>query len=219
MPPKHSIRNASVQSKRRRRADADRSVARISDAAVDALASDPEASMAEIARRAGVVRATIYVHFPTRESLIEAVTERAIADVTQAMSAAEPSRGDPAEALQRVLTAAWQELGRFHALVGINTRRPQAELRRLHRPVLALLQPLIERGQRAGTFRSDVPPAWHLSMLLALIHAASGELQAKRVPAAEIESALLTTVLGALGATTDDKGRRRRKGGETASRR
>jgi AcrR family transcriptional regulator len=213
MPPKHPTRNASVQSKRRRRADADRSVVRILDAAVDALASDPEASMAEIARRAGVVRATIYVHFPTRESLIEAVTERAIAEVTQAMSAAEPSRGDPAEALRRVLTAAWQELGRFHALVGINTRRPQAELRRLHRPVLALLQPLIERGQRAGTFRSDVPAAWHLSMLLALIHAASGELQAKRVPAAEIESALLTTVLGALGATTDDKGRRRRKGG------
>jgi AcrR family transcriptional regulator len=212
MPPKHPTRNASVQSKRRRRADADRSVVRILDAAVDALASDPEASMAEIARRAGVVRATIYVHFPTRESLIEAVTERAIAEGTQAMSAAEPSRGDPAEALRRVLTAAWQELGRFHALVGINTRRPQAELRRLHRPVLALLQPLIERGQRAGTFRSDVPTAWHLSMLLALIHAASGELQAKRVPAAEIESALLTTVLGALGAATDDKGRRRRKG-------
>jgi TetR/AcrR family transcriptional regulator, mexCD-oprJ operon repressor len=212
MPPKHPTRNASVQSKRRRRADADRSVVRILDAAVDALASDPEASMAEIARRAGVVRATIYVHFPTRESLIEAVTERAIAEVTQAMSAAEPSRGDAAEALRRVLTAAWQELGRFHALVGINTRRPQAELRRLHRPVLALLQPLIERGQRAGTFRSDVPAAWHLSMLLALIHAASGELQAKRVPAAEIESALLTTVLGALGAATDDKGRRRRKG-------
>ena len=201
MTPRHETHNASVQSKRRRRADAERSVARILDAAVDALASDPEASMAEIARRAGVVRATIYVHFPTRESLLEAVTERAIAEVTQAMAAGEPDRGDPAEALQRVLTAAWHELGRFHALVAINTRRPQAELRRLHRPVLGLLQPLIERGQRAGTFRSDVPAAWHLSMLLALIHAASAELQTNRLRAAEIESALVTTVLGALSST------------------
>ena len=201
MPSDHATGNASARSKRRRRADAERSVARILDAAVDALASDPEASMAEIARRAGVVRATIYVHFPTRESLLEAVTERAIAEVTQAMAAGEPDRGDPAEALQRVLTAAWHELGRFHALVAINTRRPQAELRRLHRPVLALLQPLIERGQRAGTFRSDVPAAWHLSMLLALIHAASAELQTNRLRAAEIESALVTTVLGALSAT------------------
>jgi AcrR family transcriptional regulator len=206
MTPRHATRNASAQRKRRRRTDAERSVARILDAAIEALASDPEASMAEIARRAGVVRATIYVHFPTRESLLEAVTERAIAEVTQAMAAAEPERGDPAEALQRVLTVAWRELGRFHALVGINTRLPQAELRRRHRPVLALLQPLIERGQRAGAFRSDVPAAWHLSMLLALIHAASGELESKRLPTAQIESALVTTVLGAL--TTTGGGRR-----------
>src|ERR671918_694749 len=161
MPPDHDPGTASGPRKRRRRADAERSVASILDAALDALASDPEANMAEIARRAGVVRATIYVHFPTRESLLEAVTERAIAEVTQAMAAAEPDRGDPAEALQRVLTTAWHELGRFHTLVAINTRRPQAELRRLHRPVLGLLQPLIERGQRAGAFRSDVPAMWH----------------------------------------------------------
>src|SRR5215207_8382236 len=204
MPSDHATGNAAPRSKRRRRADAERSVARILDAGVDALASDPETSMAEIARRAGVVRATIYVHFPTRESLLEAVTDRAIAEVTQAMAAAEPDRGDPAEAVQRVLAVAWRELGRFHALVTINTRLPQAELRRRHRPVLALLQPLIERGQRAGAFRSDVPATWHLSMLLALIHAASAELESKRLIAAEIESALVPTVLGALSATGRD---------------
>jgi TetR/AcrR family transcriptional regulator, mexCD-oprJ operon repressor len=63
------------------------------------------------------------------------------------------------------------------------------------------LQPLIERGQRTGAFRSDLPQQWHLSMLLALIHAASGELQAKRRAATEIESALVATVLAALGAS------------------
>jgi hypothetical protein len=46
-------------------------------------------------------------------------------------------------------------------------------------------------------FHTRVPPArWHLSMLLALIHAASMELRAKRPPAAEVESALVTRVLG-----------------------
>jgi hypothetical protein len=38
-------------------------------------------------------------------------------------------------------------------------------------------------------------------MLLALIHAAGAELQSKRLPSVEIEPALATTVLGALGVT------------------
>ena len=203
MTPRDTSRSSAPPGTRPRRADAERSVARILEAALAALASDPDASMAEIARRAGLVRATLYVHFPTRESLIVAVTERAIAEVTQAMAAADPDRDDPAEAMQRLLAAAWGELGRFHALIGLNAHRPPAELRRLHRPVFAFLQPLIERGQHSGAFRSDVPAAWHLSMLLAIIHTASEELQADRMPAEAVESALVTTVLGALGARPD----------------
>jgi TetR/AcrR family transcriptional regulator, mexCD-oprJ operon repressor len=195
MPP---ARHPSPPRQPRRRADAQRSVARILDAAVDALASDPEASMAEIARQAGVVRATIYVHFPTRESLLEAVTERAISEVTRVIEAAEPQRGEAADALGRVVTAAWRALGRFHALVAVNTRLPHDELHRRHRPLLSILEPLIERGQRDGTFRPDVSTTWHLSMLLALVHAASAQLRAGRMPADEIEAAVVATVLGAL---------------------
>jgi AcrR family transcriptional regulator len=180
------------------RADAQRSVARILDAAIDALASDPEASMAAIARRAGVVRATVYVHFPTREKLIDAVTQRAISEVTDAIQAVDPARGDPADALGRVVTAAWRTLARFHTLVEVNTRLPHADLHAMHQPVLAILVPLIERGQRDGTFRGDVPVTWHLSMLLALIHAASSELSAGRISRAAVEAALVRTVLGAI---------------------
>jgi AcrR family transcriptional regulator len=182
----------------RRRSDAERSVARILDAATNTLASDPDASMAEIARRAGVVRATIYVHFPTREALLDAVTERAISNVTRVIEASEPQRGKPAAALQRVLQAAWHSLGQYHSLIALNTRLPAAELHRRHAPVLEQLAPLIRRGQRDGTFRKDVPAAWHLAMTLALVHAASGELKTERVPPEQIEAALIDTVLGAL---------------------
>jgi AcrR family transcriptional regulator len=175
-------------------------VARIQDAAIEALASDPEVSMAGIARRAGVVRATIYVHFPTREALIEAVTERAISEAVGVIEAAEPDRGAPADALRRVVTGAWRALGRFHALVALNEQLPPEELRRRHHAILATLEPLIERGQRDGTFRSDVPAGWHLSMILALVHAASGELRAGRMRAADAEAAVVATVLGALSA-------------------
>jgi AcrR family transcriptional regulator len=185
----------------RRRADAERSIARILDAAVDALAGNADASMAEIARRAGVVRATIYVHFPTREALIDAVTHRAMAEVSAVIAAAEPHRGDPAEALARVVGATWRTLGRYHALVAINTtEHGHAELRRRHASVLATLEPLIQRGQADGTFRADVPAAWHLSMLMALMHAASGELHAGHVTDGDAGPALVATILGALNA-------------------
>jgi AcrR family transcriptional regulator len=183
----------------RRRADAERSIARILDAAVGALGEDQDASMSEIARRAGVVRATIYVHFPTREALLDAVTERALAEVATVINAAEPERGDPADALARVVTATWRTLGRYHALIAINVgTRTHDELHRRHGSVLGTLLPLIERGQAAGDFRTDVPAAWHLAMLMALIHAGSAELQARRVPEADAEAALVATVLGAI---------------------
>ena len=56
--PKPTTTPAEAPAPKRRRADADRSVAAILDAALEALASDPDSSMSEIARRAGVVRAT-----------------------------------------------------------------------------------------------------------------------------------------------------------------
>jgi TetR/AcrR family transcriptional repressor of mexCD-oprJ operon len=183
----------------RRRADAERSIARILDAAVGALAEDQDASMSEIARRAGVVRATIYVHFPTREALLDAVTERAFGEMAAVIALAEPDRGDATDALARVVGATWRTLGRYHALVAINTgAQSHEELHHRHGFVLGTLLPLIERGQATGEFRSDVPAAWHLSMLMALIHASSAELQARRVPEADAEAAVVATVLGAI---------------------
>jgi AcrR family transcriptional regulator len=194
-----SPQHAPDSAQRRRRADAERSIARILDAAVDVLGEDPDVSMSAIAKRAGVVRATIYVHFPTREALLEAVTDRAFGEVGAGIASAEPERGDPADALGRVVAATWQTLGRYHALIAINTgAQTHEELHHRHGPVLGKLLPLIERGQADGSFRTDVPAAWHLSMVMALIHAGSAELRAGRVPNDRAEAALVATVLGAV---------------------
>jgi len=188
---------------RKRRADAERNIKAIIDAALDALASDPDASMAAIARRAGVVRATIYMHFPTREALLDAVMEDAVAQVAEATRAAEPTQGEPEEALQRVLRATWSKLSDFQTLLAINTSRLSAkELHRRHQPVMTQFVPLIERGQAKGVFRRDVPVSWHLAMIRAIAHAASAEVRSGRISASEVEPAMLTTALAAVSPTS-----------------
>ena len=185
---------------RRRRADADRSVAAILDAALEALASDPDSSMSEIARRAGVVRATIYVHFPTRESLLDAVMEYATGQVVEAMRSAEPHRGEPVEALERVLRATWRQLAQFHGLLALNTARLSAEeLHRRHVPMLDPLEPLIERGQKQGAFRTDLPVSWQLAVIRAIVHTASREIQGGRIAESRVEAVMISTILGAIG--------------------
>src|SRR6476619_5627882 len=94
---------ADASAPKSRRADAERSIASITSAALEALASDPDVSMAEIARRAGVVRATIYMHFPTREALLDSVMEHSVGQVAEATKGAEPAQGEPREALERVI--------------------------------------------------------------------------------------------------------------------
>ena len=188
-----------VQPPRRRRADAERNVAAILDAALEALASDPDTSMSEIARRAGVVRATIYLHFPTREALLDAVMEHATSQVVEAMRGAEPQRGEPVEALERVLKATWRQLAHFHGLLALNTARLSAEeLHRRHVPMLDQLEPLVERGQRQGLFRRDLPVAWHLAVIRAIVHTASRELQAGRLAERDVEATMISTALAAI---------------------
>jgi hypothetical protein len=115
------------------------------------------------------------------------------------MRAAEPQRGEPVEALERVLKATWRQLAHFHGLLALNTARLSAEeLHRRHVPMLDQLEPLVERGQRQGLFRSDVPIAWHLAVIRAIVHAASREVQAGRLAERDVEATMIGTALAAI---------------------
>src|SRR2546430_13499806 len=182
-----------------RRAEAERRATASPNGAREALGSDRDASMAAIARRAGVVRATIYMHFPTRESLLDAVMEEATGRVAEAIRNAEPDRGEPKEALERVILATWKQLSEFHNILQINMRRLSAqELRRRHLPMTTQFIPLLERGQADGVFRSDVSATWLIAVVRAIVHAASTELQVGRLSEAEVEQTMLTTALAAV---------------------
>lgn len=70
------------------RADVLRNRGAILDAAVDVLADDPSASLSEVARRAGLGRATLYRHFPSREALRAAIRQEALSRARAALAGA-----------------------------------------------------------------------------------------------------------------------------------
>ena len=70
---------AASRARRPKRADAQRNYDKLLAAASDAFTEDgPDASLEDIARRAGVGIGTLYRHFPTRHALLEAGGEEAI---------------------------------------------------------------------------------------------------------------------------------------------
>ncbi len=183
----------------RRRADAQRSITAILDAALACFASDPDASMTAVARAAGVGRVTLYAHFPSREALLEAAQKRAFAELSAALDA-EDLDGVPArEAVARTVRSSWKVLDQHRGLMAASVRHlDPARLRERHDPVLARIERLIARGQDEGVFRTDLPGGWLVAVAYNLSHAAAEEVNAGRLSSAAAAEVLEATLLAAL---------------------
>jgi len=182
-----------------RRADAERNMEAILDAATDLLADRPSASMAEVAKAAGVVRATLYGHFPSRRELVQAAIDRAVAETTALMDEARIDDGPADEALARMIDASWSVLERHRALA--DTARDtigHAELQSRHWPLMDRVQTLIERGQADGSFRDDLPADWLVATVFGLIHTARDEANGGRLDPENASAVLQATIGSAL---------------------
>jgi TetR/AcrR family transcriptional repressor of mexCD-oprJ operon len=180
-----------------RRADAQRSIAAILDAALIALSRDPEASVSEIARAAGVGRVTLYGHFPNRADLIDAALARAIDDGDAALDQLELT-GDPRAALTRLIHSSWTLVNRSRALLlAAQGVLPPGRIRDLHAGPVERVQRLVERGRREGAFRTDLPTSWLVGVMHSVMHSAADEINAGRVSADEAPVFITATVLAA----------------------
>src|SRR5688572_14010367 len=122
---------------RRRRADAERSIDAILDAALESIRADGELNMTAIARKAGVSRVTLYAHFPTRDAVLTAAIPRALHLVDAALQDADLTSGPAPQALSRLLDSSWRVLARQRNLFTVASRTlPPAQLRTFHQPVL-----------------------------------------------------------------------------------
>ncbi|MFJ6695413.1 TetR/AcrR family transcriptional regulator [Streptomyces sp. NPDC091272] len=183
------------------RADANRR--RILEVALAELLRDPDASMDQIARAAGVVRRTVYGHFPNREALVAALVDGAAEAVIEAHAAGRAGVADPAEALARAMLAVWHIADRYRLLVALAQRSVTMEgIKQRLTPVREDCVALLRQGQEAGVFRSPVPAAAlayvHEQTLFGLMEAVNeGALPTAEAGRAAATTALLSAGVGA----------------------
>jgi TetR/AcrR family transcriptional regulator, mexCD-oprJ operon repressor len=195
--------NASVEDDapdRAKRADAVRNIEAIVAAATRLLSVNPDVSVNEIAKAAGVGRVTLYGHFDSRATLIAEVARRAIAHTNEALAEVELD-GDPREVLGRLLETTWHLTHRFGALVvAASQALPPDQLRHAHDEPAARVRAVVERGRDAGEFREDVSIEWQVSVIQAILHGASAAVHRGEITADEAPTLVRETTLAALAA-------------------
>jgi len=131
-----------------------------------------DASVADIARRAGIGKGTVFRHFPTKEDLLAAVVldrvERLTSRARELLSAT-----DPAAALWEFLAAAagrqqqW-DLSFLRQADDLNETLAEAR-----GELFTVITELVSRAQRAGAVRLDVTPADVILLMCAPVYVAS----------------------------------------------
>ncbi len=172
MPAKR--KQASV---RKPRSDAQRNRERILEVAREAFSrSGANASLDDIARKAGVGPGTLYRHFPTRENLLEAVYRSGL----EKLAAAEKKFAEelpPVEALRAWLLLFIDNIAAKHliapalkAVLG----DPQKVFEASYAQIWEAIRALVKRAIKSGDIRKDLDPVDLLRALVGVASVATG---------------------------------------------
>lgn len=178
------------------RADARRNRERVLEAATEVFAEQgADASVAEIARRAGVGAGTLFRHFPTKHDLLLATLERGFDDIQAAIDHA-ATLDDGWEGLVHVLTVCAEIQSRdrgFLESVGPELfREPSLQRRNAER--MAHLTTVLERAQADGLVRDDLR-AEDIPFLISAVGGATGKCASNSAIAPDLWRRYLGIVL------------------------
>ncbi|MEU9333521.1 helix-turn-helix domain-containing protein [Streptomyces sp. NPDC048290] len=154
------------------------------------------ATMDEVAKAAGISRATLHRHFAGRDALIRALEALGIAECEAALERARLDEGAAAGAVRRLV----REIEPSAALLAFLYTENQlfegeerdAGWQRLDDRMTALFR----RGQDSGEFRIDLTPVWLTEALYGLVGAAAWAVQDGRVAAKDFETMIVELLLG-----------------------
>lgn len=158
---------------RRQRADAARNRRALIDAAVEVFGERGlDATVSEVAQRAGVGQGTAFRHFPSKEHLIAATVRDMLDQITDTATQLldEP---DPLLALRQLLHAGSSLMVCNHGFKDATANSPVLEdpqVQAGHQHLLEVTGLLLARAQSAGAIRTDITPQ-DIPLLLCAISA------------------------------------------------
>jgi TetR/AcrR family transcriptional regulator, fatty acid metabolism regulator protein len=146
------------------------------------------ATVAEIARAAGVADGTIYLYFKSKDELLLSIFDEKMLALCAAAREAIDAAPSASEALRRVAAlhlAAVEANPSVAAVLIVELRQSSAFVRDAEKPRLVeyldLIAQVVTRGQESGEFRGDVhPAAFKRAVFGALDEIALGWLLARR---------------------------------------
>jgi AcrR family transcriptional regulator len=134
--------------------------ARILATAREELGRNPDVTLEELARAAGVVRRTLFGHFPGRAALLEALAEEAAETIRSAVVPGAKATEPAERALAHFVFSLWPVGDRYRMLLSLARRDLGAErVAEILTPARESVTAILERGQRDGVFHTHVPPA------------------------------------------------------------
>jgi TetR/AcrR family transcriptional repressor of mexCD-oprJ operon len=165
-------------------------------AAAGVLSRQPTAAMDEIARAAGISRATLHRLFPGRDALVREVAALALGRMSTALDHAAIDRGDPVEALRRLAEAVIPNAAIIAFLAGENRLFDDTAINDAWDAMDARVVALFLRGQQSGAFRVELTAAWLSEAFFDLLAGVGWAVQEGRLAPRDSHYALTELFLG-----------------------
>ncbi|UYQ61154.1 TetR/AcrR family transcriptional regulator [Streptomyces peucetius] len=160
------------------------------------LARRSTATMDEVARAAGIGRATLHRHFAGRDALVRALEEFGIQEFEAALDAARLDDGDASHALRRLIGEMEPAADLLAFLYNESQLFEGDEINEGWARLDARVCDLFRRGQEQGEFRIDLTPAWLTEALYALIASCAWAVMDGRVAKKDFQHMTVELLLG-----------------------
>ncbi|WP_336321587.1 helix-turn-helix domain-containing protein [Streptomyces lavendofoliae] len=160
------------------------------------LSRKATATMDEVARAAGIGRATLHRHFAGRDALVKALEALGIQEFEAAIDAARFDDGTAEEALRRLIAGLEPVAGLLAFLVTENQLFEGDQMNEGWDRLDARVAALFRRGQERGEFRIDLTPVWLTEALYGLIGTCAWAVQDGRVAGKDFQYMITELLLG-----------------------